>query len=108
MYHNIRFMDETQTMKCIIPCTPLAMVKFLEYIGVYNRILDYGRRLHGRIITIVNRSEVVGRPLAALLANDGARVYSVDVQDIMEFHRGEGLKFSKHEVLFAFILAISS
>ena len=26
-----------------------------------------------------HRSEVVGRPLAALLANDGARVLSVDI-----------------------------
>jgi 5,10-methylene-tetrahydrofolate dehydrogenase/methenyl tetrahydrofolate cyclohydrolase len=29
-----------------------------------------------------HRSEVVGRPLAALLANDGARVFSVDINDI--------------------------
>jgi len=36
--------------------------------------------------------------LAALLANDGARVYSVDVHDVQEFHRGAGLKFSKHEI----------
>ena len=34
-----------------------------------------------------NRSEVVGRPLAALLANDGARVFSVDVEDIQEYSR---------------------
>lgn len=31
------------------------------------------------MITVINRSEVVGRPLAALLANDGARVLSVDI-----------------------------
>ncbi len=31
------------------------------------------------------RSEVVGRPLAALLANDGARVFSVDVDSIQEY-----------------------
>jgi methylenetetrahydrofolate dehydrogenase (NAD+) len=30
---------------------------------------------------------VVGRPLAALLANDGARVFSVDVANIQEFTR---------------------
>jgi len=29
-----------------------------------------------------HRSEVVGRPLAALLANDGARVLSVDIDSI--------------------------
>ncbi|KAJ1342314.1 hypothetical protein BSLG_003237 [Batrachochytrium salamandrivorans] len=87
MYHNIRFLDKSEQQKCIIPCTPLAVVKILEYIGAYNPILPYGNRLHGRIITIINRSEVVGRPLACLLANDGAKVYSVDENGIMEFHR---------------------
>jgi len=42
---------------------------------------------------------VVGRPLAALLANDGARVYSVDIKDVQEFSRGEGLKKRRHEVI---------
>jgi 5,10-methylene-tetrahydrofolate dehydrogenase/methenyl tetrahydrofolate cyclohydrolase len=31
---------------------------------------------------LVFSSEVVGRPLAALLANDGARVFSVDIDSI--------------------------
>jgi hypothetical protein len=31
------------------------------------------------------RSEVVGRPLSALLANDGARVFSVDIDSIQEY-----------------------
>jgi hypothetical protein len=31
------------------------------------------------------RSEVVGRPLAALLANDGAHVFSVDIDSIQEY-----------------------
>lgn len=39
------------------------------------------------MITIINRSEVVGRPLAALLANDGARVISVDLDSIVEFSK---------------------
>ncbi len=54
--------------------------------------------MHGRTITVINRSEVVGRPLAALLANDGAKVISVDVNGLLEFHRGEGLKLKKHVV----------
>ncbi|KAI8586656.1 hypothetical protein BDZ88DRAFT_428054 [Geranomyces variabilis] len=98
MYHNVRFLDAEKTEKCIVPCTPLALVKILEHVGVYNRVLEEGDRLHGRTVTIVNRSEVVGRPLAALLANDGAKVYSVDVDGIMELHRGTGLKLRKHEV----------
>lgn len=108
LYHNIRFLkpesllttlsaasEATSTIdgevppegmvKSIIPCTPLAIVKCLEYVGVYNRILPYGDRAYGKTITVINRSEVVGRPLAALLANDGARVLSVDIDSIQEY-----------------------
>lgn len=98
MYQNIRFLDEAQTRKSILPCTPLAVIKILEYLQIYNTILPYGNRLHGHTVTVINRSEVVGRPLAALLANDGARVYSVDIGDVQQFHRGEGLKKRRHEV----------
>lgn len=42
----------------------------------------------GKTIAVINRSEVVGRPLAALMANDGAEVYSIDVNDILFMHRG--------------------
>lgn len=59
--------------------------------GVYDRSLPYGDRLYGKTITIFNRSEVVGRPLAALLANDGARVFSVDLDGIQEFNKRAGL-----------------
>ncbi|KAJ3103462.1 hypothetical protein HDU96_009242 [Phlyctochytrium bullatum] len=97
MYHNIRYLDPQQKQKCIVPCTPLAVIKILEHIGVYNRVLAEGNRLHGRTITVINRSEVVGRPLAALLANDGAKVYSADEFGMLEFHRGVGLKLKKHE-----------
>ncbi|KAH7905840.1 hypothetical protein BJ138DRAFT_1175102 [Hygrophoropsis aurantiaca] len=107
LYHNIRFIepksltsslpssgthipgkDDTPppgTVKSIIPCTPLGVVKCLEHIGVYNKILAYGDRAYGKTVTVVNRSEVVGRPLAALLANDGARVFSADIDSIQEY-----------------------
>ncbi|KAK4560643.1 Methylenetetrahydrofolate dehydrogenase [NAD(+)] [Recurvomyces mirabilis] len=99
MYQNIRYLDSpNNTQKSILPCTPLAIIKILEYLHMYNPILDYGRRLHGRRITVINRSEVVGRPLAALLANDGAEVYSVDVTGVQVFSRGSGLTKQKHEV----------
>ena len=99
MYQNIRFLDQQETLKCILPCTPLAIIKILQHVGVYNHRLQEGNRLHGRIITVINRSEVVGRPLAALLANDGAIVYSVDITGIQEFHRGAGIKLKRFEVL---------
>lgn len=99
MYQNIRFLDvETKRQKCVLPCTPLAIVKILEWLNIYNTILPYGNRLFGHTICVVNRSEVVGRPLAALLANDGACVYSVDITGVQKFTRGEGLKKHRHEI----------
>ncbi|KAI9636671.1 methylenetetrahydrofolate dehydrogenase [Dioszegia hungarica] len=113
LYHNVRFINPltlrpipashlpqplkpspsdgdsapSGTVKSILPCTPLAIVKVLEHIGVYNKMLEYGDRARGKVITVINRSEVVGRPLAALLANDGARVLSVDIDSIVEFSK---------------------
>jgi methylenetetrahydrofolate dehydrogenase (NAD+) len=98
MYQNIRFLNAEQTLKSLLPCTPLAVIKILEFLHVYNPILPFGNRLHGHVITVINRSEVVGRPLAALLANDGATVYSVDINDVHEYTRGAGIKKRRHEV----------
>lgn len=98
MYHNTRFLDAEEKQKSILPCTPLAIVKILEYLGAYNTILPYGNRLYGKQVVVVNRSEIVGRPLAALLANDGATVYSVDLDGIQRFTRGEGIKLTRHKV----------
>lgn len=99
LYHNERFLDGQMTQKSLLPCTPLAVLKILDYLRVYNSILPYGNRLFGRSITVVNRSETVGRPLAALLANDGACVYSVDLTGVQEFTRGAGIKKNRHEVV---------
>ncbi|KAF7792837.1 hypothetical protein EIP86_003938 [Pleurotus ostreatoroseus] len=107
LYHNIRYLKPSSLLssiapkdppapvvndeapagyvKSILPCTPLATVKCLEYMKVYNTLLPYGDRAYGKTITVINRSEVVGRPLAALLANDGARVFSVDIDSIQEY-----------------------
>jgi methylenetetrahydrofolate dehydrogenase (NAD+) len=99
MYQNVRFLDPpTNSQKSILPCTPLAVVKVLEFLQIYNSILPYGNRLFGKTITVINRSEVVGRPLAALLANDGAQVYSVDLDGVQLFTRGTGIKKRHHEV----------
>ncbi|KAK2069675.1 hypothetical protein P8C59_004230 [Phyllachora maydis] len=99
MYHNIRFLDPpANTRKSILPCTPLAIVKTLEHLQIYNPILAYGNRLFGKTITVINRSEVNGRPLAALLANDGATVYSVDLSGVQLFTRGQGIRAPRHQV----------
>jgi methylenetetrahydrofolate dehydrogenase (NAD+) len=88
LYRNIRFMDMQENKKCILPCTPLAVVKILESEGMFDTSLPEGSRLQGKCITVVNRSEVVGRPLAALLANDGATVFSIDIDSTFKVTRG--------------------
>lgn len=58
-------------------------------------------------IELVYRSEVVGRPLAALLSNDGARVFSADIDSIQEYTKrprplpGEvpGRRYHPHHVV---------
>ena len=73
----------------IFPCTALAVAKILESCHwAYDAAAPTGQRLKGCVITIVNRSEIFGRPLAAMLANDGARVYSVDIDSIVQFSEG--------------------
>lgn len=100
LYHNVRFLDPPDNaQKSVIPCTPLAVVKIMEYLGVYNKLLPYGNRLYGKKVMVVNRSEIVGRPLAALLANDGATVYSVDINDIQQLTRGDALHELRHRVI---------
>jgi len=76
LYANERYDDDTRTRKSILPCTPLAIIKLLETTDAYN---PGGLPFQGQTIAVFNRSEVVGRPLAFMLSNDGARVFSFDV-----------------------------
>jgi methylenetetrahydrofolate dehydrogenase (NAD+) len=71
LYHNIRYTDKEKKNKCVVPCTSLSILKILDWLGAYDASLPEGERLLGKNITIFNRSEIVGRPLAAMLANDG-------------------------------------
>lgn len=80
LYENRRFIDDAGTRKAILPCTPLAILKLVEAAGWFR---PEGPPLAGRTVTIFNRSEVVGRPLASMMANDGAHVYSFDVDGPM-------------------------
>lgn len=47
----------------IIPCTPKGIMTILEYKGI---------DLNGKFVTIVGRSNIVGKPLAQLMINAGA------------------------------------
>ncbi|KAI9254308.1 hypothetical protein BY458DRAFT_442702 [Sporodiniella umbellata] len=80
IYQSRRFYD-----KNIIPCTPLAIIKILEYIQEFNSDLPFGSRLKNKVVTVINRSNVVGKPLAALLAHEGATVYSVNKNNVQLF-----------------------
>lgn len=88
LYKNKRFVDSACKKKCVLPCTPLAVVKALEHLKVYDAALPVSERMTGKTVCVVNRSEVVGRPVAAMLANDGAKVWSVDIDSLYIFTRG--------------------
>lgn len=85
LYSDKRFIDKKNQKKSILPCTPLAIVKILEPL-----VYEPGTKLKGKTISIINRSEVVGHPLAAMLANDGATVYSIDIDSIFVFEKVGG------------------
>lgn len=63
----------------IYPCTALAVYRILESLHATDRRFDK------TTITIINRSEVLGIPLATMLSNQGATVYSVDINSILQF-----------------------
>jgi 5,10-methylene-tetrahydrofolate dehydrogenase/methenyl tetrahydrofolate cyclohydrolase len=88
LYDNRRFIDAAETKKAILPCTPLAILKLLEHAGAFDS--SAYRPLEGRRVTIFNRSEVVGRPLASMMANDGATVVSFDIDGPRLFVPGRG------------------
>lgn len=89
LYLNHRVIGDGHIGKCVLPCTPLAVVKFLEHLGAYDKSLPVGDRLNKKTVSIVNRSEVLGRPLAAMLANDGATVNSIDIDSTYTFQQGK-------------------
>lgn len=104
LYNDQRTLErDGATRKALLPCTPLGIVKILTRLGVLAegppRELARGRR-----VTIFNRSEVVGRPLAAMLAHDGATVHSFDVDGHVLY---EGLESTPCEVSRAEALAAS-
>ena len=88
LYENDRYaMTEDQAKKALLPCTPLAILKILTEIGAYAS--DIERPINEKVVTIFNRSEVIGRPLAVMMSNDGAVVYSFDVNGVLKFVNAE-------------------
>lgn len=62
------------------PCTPLGIYLLLDY---------YGIDIQGKNVTIIGRSNIVGKPLACLLENLNATVTlchsKTDIQDLKEY-----------------------
>lgn len=88
LYDDVRTVEGDPLRKAIVPCTPLAVLKLLNHVGGYapeGRISNSKKPFAGLTATVFNRSEVVGRPLASMIANDGARVFSFDVHGPVEF-----------------------
>ena len=97
-YHQFWFFSHPKDhqIKCLLPCTSLGCIKILEYLKVFNLELITGKRLEGKKISVINRSDLVGRPLAAMAANDGAIIYSIDPEDeksIFIFEKGHLNRF---------------
>lgn len=99
LYNNERFHSVgTQSFKSILPCTPLAILKILEKTDLYS---EYGLPFQDKTITIFNRSEIVGKPLAYMLGNDGAKVFSFDIDGVLEITNTEAKEtnISRQEAL---------
>jgi len=62
----------------LVPCTPLAVIKILEHEGV---------EVRGKDVVIVNHSNIVGKPLAAMMLNRNATVSVCHVytDDLMKY-----------------------
>lgn len=50
---------------CLVPCTPMGIMTLLDY---------YGIEVSGKNVTIIGRSDLVGKPLAQLMINNNATV----------------------------------
>lgn len=95
LYHDVRTVDPEGKKKAILPCTPLGIVKTLEALRVYHVDRPPRHQAEGLVAAIFNRSEVVGRPLAAMLAHDGAKVYSFDIEGVEVY---EGMRTTPSDI----------
>ena len=106
LYNNERFCDEHGGKKAILPCTPLAILKLIEAAHAEN---SKRTCFEGKTVTIFNRSEVVGAPLAYMIANDGANVFSFDHNNALLIRRSskEEANISRAEALSKSDIVIS-
>ena len=98
LYSNDRYVNNDKKKKAILPCTSLGILKTLAYVDHLDE--QAGQTFVGKKITIFNRSDVVGRPLAYMLKNDGATVYSFDIEGgVVMRKKGKEVPISREEAL---------
>ncbi len=90
LYENRRYVDDAGSLRAILPCTPLGILKLLEEAGLSTHGGGDAAPLRGVMACVINRSDIVGRPLSAMLANDGATVVSFDLTGAVVFEPAIG------------------
>ncbi len=90
LYENRRYVDVGSDLRAILPCTPLGIRKLLDVAGLGSHRTGDRAPLDGIMACVINRSDVVGRPLSAMLANDGATVISIDITGAVVFEPAIG------------------
>ena len=77
--YNVGKMLISKDFEDLVPCTPKGVVRLLEF---------YKVGLEGKHVVVLGRSNIVGKPLAAMLLNRDATVTVVTVaQKSFEFHQ---------------------
>ena len=59
LYHNIRTIDNDAGKKCVLPCTPLAVIKIMEYLGAYDGTGGEEDRLSARSPSFSKSSKIL-------------------------------------------------
>ncbi|KAG7366881.1 methylenetetrahydrofolate dehydrogenase [Nitzschia inconspicua] len=57
----------------------------METLSKYSELHVPSCKWKNLTVSIINRSEIMGRPLAVMLARKGATVYSIDIDSILQF-----------------------
>lgn len=98
LYANERYVDRDKRKKAILPCTSLGILKTLAYVDCLDE--RPGQTFAGKKIAVFNRSDVVGLPLAYMLKNDGATVYSFDINGgVVMRKNGKEASISREDAL---------
>lgn len=85
-FHSLNVGRAALGFECFIPATPL---------GVMHLLSEYGITLRGKDCVVVGASNIVGKPLATLLLNEGATVSvcHIDTKDVSAYTKMADIVF---------------